>query len=73
MKNPKSFDINHLTEISEAVKGATKMAEYLASIFGTEKDKVNCSFFFKVGMSRLLPCPMTTLEPIFKSPALTQR
>ena len=24
------------------------MAEYLASIFGTEKDKVNCSFFFKV-------------------------
>ena len=25
------------------------MAEYLASIFGTEKDKVNCSFFFKTG------------------------
>lgn len=25
------------------------MAEYLASIFGTEKDKVNCSFFFKIG------------------------
>jgi len=25
------------------------MAEYLASIFGTEKDKVNCSFFFKMG------------------------
>lgn len=23
-------------------------AEYLASIYGTEKDKVNCSFFFKV-------------------------
>jgi len=27
----------------------TIMAEYLASIFGTEKDKVNCSFFFKIG------------------------
>jgi len=25
------------------------MAEYLASIFGTEKDKVNCSFYFKIG------------------------
>jgi hypothetical protein len=23
-------------------------AEYLDSIYGTEKDKVNCSFFFKV-------------------------
>jgi len=28
------------------------MAEYLASIFGTEKDKVNCSFFFKIGACR---------------------
>jgi len=27
-------------------------AEYLASIFGTEKDKVNCSFFFKIGACR---------------------
>ncbi|KAM4801762.1 LOW QUALITY PROTEIN: splicing factor U2AF 26 kDa subunit [Urocitellus parryii] len=25
------------------------MAEYLVSIFGTEKDKVNCSFYFKIG------------------------
>lgn len=25
-------------------------AEYLASIYGTEKDKVNCSFYFKVGI-----------------------
>ncbi|KAF0765711.1 splicing factor U2af 38 kDa subunit [Aphis craccivora] len=24
------------------------MAEYLAAIFGTEKDKVNCSFYFKI-------------------------
>uniref|UniRef100_A0A5F4WE17 U2 small nuclear RNA auxiliary factor 1 like 4 n=1 Tax=Callithrix jacchus TaxID=9483 RepID=A0A5F4WE17_CALJA len=27
-------------------------AEYLASIFGTEKDKVNCSFYFKIGACR---------------------
>ena len=31
---------------------ALKMAEYLASIFGTEKDKVNCSFFFKTGTKK---------------------
>merc|ERR1712168_306532 len=30
----------------------SKMAEYLASIFGTEKDKVNCSFYFKIGACR---------------------
>ncbi len=29
-----------------------QMADYLASIFGTEKDKVNCSFFFKIGACR---------------------
>ncbi|XP_068930446.1 splicing factor U2AF 35 kDa subunit-like isoform X2 [Petaurus breviceps papuanus] len=28
------------------------MAEYLASIFGAEKDKVNCSFYFKIGTCR---------------------
>uniref|UniRef100_A0A2K5BY89 U2 small nuclear RNA auxiliary factor 1 like 4 n=1 Tax=Aotus nancymaae TaxID=37293 RepID=A0A2K5BY89_AOTNA len=28
------------------------MAEYLVSIFGTEKDKVNCSFYFKIGACR---------------------
>ncbi|XP_001112161.4 splicing factor U2AF 26 kDa subunit isoform X5 [Macaca mulatta] len=28
------------------------MGEYLASIFGTEKDKVNCSFYFKIGACR---------------------
>ncbi|CAJ0952821.1 unnamed protein product, partial [Mesorhabditis belari] len=27
-------------------------AEYLASIYGTEKDKVNCSFYFKIGACR---------------------
>jgi len=29
-----------------------QMAEHLASIFGTEKDKVNCSFYFKIGACR---------------------
>ncbi|KAI9597458.1 hypothetical protein BDF19DRAFT_491117 [Syncephalis fuscata] len=28
------------------------MAEHLASIYGTEKDKVNCSFYFKIGACR---------------------
>ena len=28
------------------------MAEHLASIYGTEKDKVNCSFYFKMGACR---------------------
>ncbi|MBZ3871428.1 Splicing factor U2AF 35 kDa subunit [Sciurus carolinensis] len=32
--------------------GGWEMAEYLASIFGTEKDKVNCSFYFKIGACR---------------------
>jgi splicing factor U2AF 35 kDa subunit len=29
------------------------MAEHLASIFGTEKDRVNCPFYFKIGY---VPC-----------------
>ena len=50
---------SQLNVISEATEepSTARMAEYLASIFGTEKDKVNCSFFFKVmifKMSRLL-------------------
>lgn len=28
------------------------MAQYLASIYGTEKDKVNCSFYYKTGACR---------------------
>lgn len=28
------------------------MANYLASIFGTEQDKVNCSFYLKIGSCR---------------------
>lgn len=29
-----------------------EMAEHLASIFGTEKDRVNCPFYFKIGACR---------------------
>ncbi|CDY21243.1 BnaC02g28800D [Brassica napus] len=28
------------------------MAEHLASIFGTEKDRVNCPFYLKIGACR---------------------
>lgn len=28
------------------------MAQFLASIYGTEQDKVNCSFYFKIGACR---------------------
>ncbi|KAG4302948.1 hypothetical protein PCK1_000891 [Pneumocystis canis] len=28
------------------------MASFLASIYGTEQDKVNCSFYFKIGACR---------------------
>ena len=30
----------------------SSMAEHLASIFGTEKDRVNCPFYFKIGACR---------------------
>ncbi len=30
------------------------MASYLASIYGTEQDKVNCSFYYKVSGARAL-------------------
>lgn len=33
-------------------KGNATMAEHLASIFGTEKDRVNCPFYFKIGACR---------------------
>ena len=31
---------------------STAMAEHLASIYGTEKDRVNCPFYFKIGACR---------------------
>ncbi|CBI40781.3 unnamed protein product, partial [Vitis vinifera] len=36
---------------SRLIQGAS-MAEHLASIFGTEKDRVNCPFYFKIGACR---------------------
>ena len=33
----------------QAYREHSRMAEHLASIFGTEKDRVNCPFYFKIG------------------------
>lgn len=47
-----------LTDILKTCKPAiiifsqNRMATHLASIYGTEKDKVNCSFYFKIGACR---------------------
>lgn len=35
-----------------SISSAPNMANYLASIFGTEQDKVNCSFYYKIGACR---------------------
>ncbi|XP_074593883.1 splicing factor U2AF 26 kDa subunit-like [Brevipalpus obovatus] len=49
------------------------MAEYLASIFGTEKDKVNCSFFFKIGACRHgSRCSRIHNKPTFSQTILLQ-
>ncbi|GIY62795.1 splicing factor U2af 38 kDa subunit [Caerostris darwini] len=50
-----------------------KMAEYLASIFGTEKDKVNCSFYFKIGACRHGDrCSRIHNKPTFSQTVLLQ-
>ncbi|XP_076372581.1 splicing factor U2AF 26 kDa subunit-like isoform X4 [Tachypleus tridentatus] len=49
------------------------MAEYLASIFGTEKDKVNCSFYFKIGACRHGDrCSRIHNKPTFSQTVLIQ-
>ncbi|XP_055372960.1 splicing factor U2af 38 kDa subunit-like [Condylostylus longicornis] len=49
------------------------MAGFLASIFGTEKDKVNCSFYFKVGACRHGErCCRIHTKPIFSQTVLLQ-
>ncbi|XP_064394009.1 splicing factor U2AF 35 kDa subunit-like [Halichondria panicea] len=49
------------------------MAEYLASIFGTEKDKVNCSFYFKIGACRHGDrCSRLHNKPTFSQTILVQ-
>ena len=47
------------------------MAEYLASIFATEKDKVNCMFYYKIGACRHgLKCTKTHNKPTFSQTVL---
>ena len=40
------------TPLPHLYKNTLTMANYLASIFGTEADKVNCSFYYKIGACR---------------------
>lgn len=46
--------LNHLyaTALPTPHLPKSTMANYLASIFGTEADKVNCSFYYKIGACR---------------------
>ena len=47
------------------------MADYLASIFATEKDKVNCSFYYKIGACRHgLKCTKSHNLPTFSQTVL---
>lgn len=39
------------------------MANHLASIFGTEKDRVNCPFYFKIGCVALTRSRLLVLVP----------
>jgi hypothetical protein len=41
-----------ISNLATPPKHTAKMANYLASIFGTEADKVNCSFYYKIGACR---------------------
>jgi len=45
----KEFFVRHFKKNTrERTNALFSMAEHLASIFGTEKDRVNCPFYFKV-------------------------
>ncbi|KAJ1553817.1 Splicing factor U2AF 26 kDa subunit, partial [Nowakowskiella sp. JEL0078] len=47
------------------------MADHLASIYGTEKDKVNCSFYFKIGACRHGDrCSRKHVKPTFSQTVL---
>ena len=46
------------------------MAEHLASIFGTEKDRVNCPFYFKIGYAAQVDCPSNTASQKSQAPHL---
>jgi hypothetical protein len=43
---PSSSENQHRKKPSHPINQPPKMANFLASIFGTELDKVNCSFYF---------------------------
>jgi splicing factor U2AF 35 kDa subunit len=47
------------------------MAEHLAQIFGTEKDKINCPFYYKIGACRHGErCSRTHNKPLFSQTLL---
>lgn len=47
------------------------MADRLASIYGTEKDKVNCSFYFKIGACRHGDeCSRKHVKPLYSTTIL---
>lgn len=49
------------------------MANYLASIFGTEQDKVNCSFYYKIGACRHGDrCSRKHVKPAYSQTVLMQ-
>ncbi|KAI8839890.1 hypothetical protein BC829DRAFT_403642 [Chytridium lagenaria] len=50
------------------------MADHLASIYGTEKDKVNCSFYFKIGSiaDTATDAPVSTSSLPFLKPSSSQ-
>lgn len=65
-----------MNEASEA-KGFTNhdssKANYLASIFGTEQDKVNCSFYYKIGACRHGDrCSRKHVKPAYSQTVLFQ-
>jgi splicing factor U2AF subunit len=49
------------------------MANYLASIYGTEQDKVNCSFYYKIGACRHGDkCSRKHIKPTYSQTILCQ-
>lgn len=52
---------NRLRAARLLTRAPRPQAEHLASIFGTEKDRVNCPFFFKIGSCRCVRAPLGTL------------
>ena len=52
---------------------AVSMAEHLASIYGTEKDKINCPFYYKIGACRHGDrCSRVHNKPLFSKTILLE-